>query len=76
MAFEDSAVLCRYLRKIRGTNPTKAAIETLLKDFEKERLPRVRRIWDDQWDRAEKVYKNIQAEPWSKEFSDWVFNGV
>ena len=76
MAFEDSAVLCRHLREIRGTNPTKAVIETLLKDFEKERLPRVRRIWDDQWDRAEKVYKNIQAEPWSKEFSDWVFNGV
>ena len=80
MAFEDSVILCRVLKNLKnncsGSIPSKAAVEEALQEFENTRLPRIRRIWDDQWERSEKVYQNVQMEPWSKEFEEWVFNGV
>lgn len=80
MAFEDSVILCRVLKKLKeksnGAPPSKLAVEEALQEFENTRLPRVRKIWDDQWERSEKVYQNIEAGPWSKEFSEWVYNGV
>lgn len=80
MAFEDSVILCRVLKKFKeknnGSAPSKAAVEEALREFENTRLPRIRKIWDDQWERSESVYKNIEMEPWSKEFEEWVFNGV
>ena len=84
MAFEDSVVLCRVLRKLRislgdnfGKMPaSKGKIEEALRDFENTRLPRVRKLWWDQWERSERTYNNVRMEPWSKEFADWIFNGV
>lgn len=76
MAFEDSVILCRAFNKIRGAVPSKSAVEEALRNFENERLPRVRKLWNDQWTRSEATYRNEIMEPWSKEFSDWVFSGV
>ena len=80
MAFEDNVVLCRVLKKLKEEStdgaPSKASVEQALQDFENTRLPRIRKIWDDQWERSEKCYQNISMEPWAKEFEDWVFNGV
>lgn len=78
MAFEDSVILCRVLKKLkeRSTTRTKSAVEEALQEYENIRLPRVRQLWDDQWERSEKVYSNVAMTPWSKEFSDFIFNGV
>lgn len=80
MAFEDSVILCRVLKKLRddsrGAPPSKSEVESALQDFENTRLPRIRKIWDDQWERSECSYRNIEMEPWSEEFTEWVFNGV
>ena len=81
MAFEDAVVLCRCISKLfqkslPDMQPTKQQIEQVLKEYENTRLPRVRKLWYDQWDRSEKAYKNEVSEPWSKEFSDWVHTGV
>lgn len=75
MAFEDSVVLCRVLKELQVASD-KPAVQNVLNKFENIRLPRVRRMWDDQWDRSERFYKNEVVKPWSKEFQEWVFNGV
>jgi 2-polyprenyl-6-methoxyphenol hydroxylase-like FAD-dependent oxidoreductase len=78
MAFEDSVVLCRTLKKAKEDESLAlySSTEEVLRRYENERLPRIRKLWADQLERSEKVYKNELMEPWSKEFSDWVFNGV
>lgn len=80
MAFEDSSILCRVLKKLKEDNvgdpPSKEVVEQSLQEFENIRLPRVRKIWDDQWERSEKIYDNREMEPWSKEFAEWIFSGV
>lgn len=80
MAFEDAVVLCRTLRQHKEQNAaeflTSKSVECALRDFECSRLPRVRKLWKDQWERSEAAYKNIIMEPWSSEFSEWVFQGV
>ncbi|CAB9499096.1 heptyl-3-hydroxy-4(1H)-quinolone synthase [Seminavis robusta] len=81
MAFEDAVVLCRVLQKKFGSSkqdqaPTKTEIEQALQEYENTRLPRVRKLWVDQWERAEATYKNITVKPWDEEFSNWVFQGV
>jgi 2-polyprenyl-6-methoxyphenol hydroxylase-like FAD-dependent oxidoreductase len=80
LAFEDAVVLCRCLARIwtpAGTSPpTQQTMEQALHEFENIRLPRVRTIWDDQWERAERVYQNEVMEPWTPEFEKWVYEGV
>ena len=80
MAFEDSVILCRVLKKLKLKSnpapPSKSAVEEALKEFENTRLPRIRKIWNDQWERSESAYKNVEMEPWSEEYKEWVFNGV
>lgn len=79
LAFEDCVVLCRHLSasdesdagpKIAGC----AECEDFVSKFEEERLPRVKTIHDDQRLKAAAGAGN--AEPWSKEFSEWVYRGV
>jgi 2-polyprenyl-6-methoxyphenol hydroxylase-like FAD-dependent oxidoreductase len=79
MAFEDAIVLCRGLATILkpGESPSQQAIAAALQEFENMRLPRVRTIWDDQWERAERSYQNNEEmEPWSPDFAEWVYQGV
>ena len=81
MAFEDCAILCRVLETLKEKQcpgpTTKAEVERALQDYERQRLPRVRKLWKDQWDRSESSYNHkVRMEPWTPEFSEWVFNGV
>jgi 2-polyprenyl-6-methoxyphenol hydroxylase-like FAD-dependent oxidoreductase len=79
MAFEDAVVLCRCLANVltsTATSPTQQTIEQLIQEFENIRLPRVRKMWDDQWERAERTYQNVELEPWTPEFEKWVYEGV
>jgi 2-polyprenyl-6-methoxyphenol hydroxylase-like FAD-dependent oxidoreductase len=79
MAFEDAVMLCRTLAKAKsqGTLNDKAGVQRALAEFENCRIPRVRKIWVDEWERAEIVYKHKkQMEPWSDEYRAWVYNGV
>jgi 2-polyprenyl-6-methoxyphenol hydroxylase-like FAD-dependent oxidoreductase len=79
MAFEDSVMLCRALAKAKsqGTLNDKAGVNRALGEFENSRIPRVRKIWVDEWERAEIVYKHKkQMEPWSDEYRAWVYDGV
>jgi hypothetical protein len=75
MAFEDGVVLCRLLRD-PGLLADREATQELISKFENMRLPRVKRIWDDQWNRAERVYAGEKYEQWSKEYKAWVYMGV
>jgi 2-polyprenyl-6-methoxyphenol hydroxylase-like FAD-dependent oxidoreductase len=83
MAFEDSVMLCRALAnaKSQGTLNVKAGIQRALGEFENSRIPRVRKIWVDQWERAEMAYYNNkqnkkQLEPWSDDYRAWIYSGV
>lgn len=73
MAFEDCAVLCQMLIAARTEIDATASCNKFITDFEKARLPRVKRIHDDQRIRAE--LKSEQWSPWTPEFMDWVYNG-
>jgi 2-polyprenyl-6-methoxyphenol hydroxylase-like FAD-dependent oxidoreductase len=75
MAFEDGVVLCRLLRD-PSLLADREATQELISKFENMRLPRVKRIWDDQWNRAERVYAGEKYEQWSKEYKEWVYSGV
>lgn len=87
MAFEDNVVLCRVLKKFLEKDTTtgsstsllfkdKLCVEKVLQEYENTRLPRIRTMWIDQWDRAEKSYQNIVPDPWTNEFEEWVYQGI
>lgn len=88
MAFEDAVVLCRVLgsKDLRSTialsSPTEAdastctTVEELLGEFERTRLPRVKKIHDNQRSRYEARMKGGKVGPWSPEFKEWVNSGV
>ena len=80
MAFEDACVLVRSLKKkkkVERTNSTSLFLENiddLVLQFENERRPRVKRIHQDQAERALKQGKDWTR--WSDEFMEWVYSGV
>jgi 2-polyprenyl-6-methoxyphenol hydroxylase-like FAD-dependent oxidoreductase len=79
MAFEDSVMLCRALAKAKSQDSLndKAGVRQALAEFENSRIPRVRKIWVEQKERAERAYKkNAQMEPWSDEYRAWIYDGV
>jgi 2-polyprenyl-6-methoxyphenol hydroxylase-like FAD-dependent oxidoreductase len=80
MAFEDSVMLCRALAKAKSQDSLngKACMQQALREFENSRIPRVRNIWVDQWERAVMSYKKDMKpiEPWSDEYRAWVYKGV
>jgi len=59
---------------------TRASIETAVLEFENSRLPRVRTIWNDQWERAERAYKGdfkpSRTEEDELKYQAWVDKGV
>jgi len=77
-AFEDALVLCRTLQDMLTNNDeiTSESIATALRTFEATRLPRVKRIHDEQRIRYEKRMSGEKVGPPSKEFQDWVAKGV
>lgn len=75
MAFEDACVLVRMLSKEDGREESFLEdIKDLVLEFENERRPRVKRIHQDQAERAMKQGKDWRR--WSPEFMDWVYRGV
>ncbi|CAN0065890.1 unnamed protein product, partial [Heterosigma akashiwo] len=78
MAFEDAVVLSRILKK-KKNNSNKKRMPALLRKFEKERLPRVKRVYDNQFERYELQMSSTapqQRPPQSKEFLEWLSVGV
>lgn len=81
MAFEDAIVLCRLLgseevRSAIGSSTEAGLIEHVLGEFERTRLPRVKRMHDNQRLRYEARMKGGKVGPWSSEFKEWASSGV
>jgi len=74
MAMEDAVVLTRILRGgIRNSVP----VEEMLERFEKERLPRVKKVYDNQESRYNRRMKDgVRPGPQSEEFMNWLLSGV
>lgn len=83
VAFEDAVVLSRLLAKsaaMKSRHPNRNdndnTVVDALRQFEKQRLPRVRSISDDQTMRSESFYrKGASIPPWSDAYRDWIFAG-
>ena len=73
-AFEDAVVLSRTLRN--AFEEDSMSIEEALRQFETTRLPRVKRIHDDQRERYEKRMRGEPIGPMPKEFREWIEQGV
>ena len=74
MALEDCAVLCSMLKEASvDVLESTSSCNDLIRKFEEARLPRVKRIHDDQRIRAEQQGKKWTR--WTPEFMDWVYNG-
>mmetsp|Transcript_14200 Transcript_14200/g.21820 ORF Transcript_14200/g.21820 Transcript_14200/m.21820 type:complete len:385 (-) Transcript_14200:118-1272(-) len=77
MAFEDSVVLSRTLKALVFDLQEFSCCDDALRKFEKERLERVKVIWEDQWITAEAGYKNPEKiKPWTEEYRKWLYDGV
>lgn len=71
MALEDAVVLSRRLRE--KSEP----ISAMLRRFESERLPRVKRVYDNQYERyAARMEHGQRLGPQSEEFLEWLVAGV
>ncbi len=78
MAFEDAVVLCRLLKAKASALESRDGADGLVREFESSRFERVKRIWDNQWEISERVYKKGDNAPgmMTPEFREWVQNGV
>ena len=74
MAMEDAVVLTRILRDgIRNS----VSVEEMLERFEKERLSRVKKVYDNQESRYNRRMKDgVRPGPQSEEFLKWLLSGV
>eukprot|EP00978_Attheya_sp_CCMP212_P049582 scaffold685575_cov51-Attheya_sp.AAC.1 len=71
MALEDAVVLSRILKD------GKESLPVLLRRFESERLPRVKRVYDNQYERYDtRMRKGTRLDPQPQEFMDWLLAGV
>lgn len=76
LAFEDAALLARYIARSNTSSAT--SIEEQLRAFEKIRLPRCKSISNDQTIRAELSYKvGFGGVPsWDPAYEEWVQEGI
>jgi 2-polyprenyl-6-methoxyphenol hydroxylase-like FAD-dependent oxidoreductase len=51
-------------------------VANILQRFEAERLPRVTKIWNREWETAEEAYTTGAQAPFSQEYNDYVNDGV
>jgi 2-polyprenyl-6-methoxyphenol hydroxylase-like FAD-dependent oxidoreductase len=51
-------------------------VADVLQRFETERLPRVTKIWNREWEASETAYKTGAEAPFSQEYNDYVNAGV
>jgi 2-polyprenyl-6-methoxyphenol hydroxylase-like FAD-dependent oxidoreductase len=72
MALEDAVVLMRMLRDGKDDS-----VPALLRRFESERLPRVKRVYDNQYERYDiRMREGRSPGPQPQEFMDWLLAGV
>lgn len=83
LAFEDCVILLRKLRSITIKDENKdenkdynEKVCMALREYEKERLERVQKIWDNEWKIAESAYKGRERYVPTEEYTDWLFAGV
>lgn len=76
LAFEDAALLARYIAK--SNTSSAASIEEHLREFERIRLPRCKSISNDQTIRSELSYKvGFGGVPaWDPAYKEWVYGGI
>lgn len=74
MAMEDAVILTRILHDgIRNS----VSVEELLERFENERLPKVKKVYDNQESRYNRRMKDGERPgPQSEEFLNWLLSGV
>jgi 2-polyprenyl-6-methoxyphenol hydroxylase-like FAD-dependent oxidoreductase len=71
MALEDAVVLSRILKD------GKESLPVLLRRFESERLSRVKRVYDNQYERYDtRMREGKMLGPQPQEFIDWLLAGV
>lgn len=74
MAMEDAVVLTRILQNNADQD---VSIQDLLQTYESERLPRVKKVYDNQCERYDtRMQKGQRPGPQSQEFMDWLLAGV
>jgi hypothetical protein len=72
MALEDAVVLMRMLRDGKDDS-----VPALLRRFESERLPRVKKVYDNQYERYDiRMREGRNPGPQPQEFMDWLLDGV
>jgi 2-polyprenyl-6-methoxyphenol hydroxylase-like FAD-dependent oxidoreductase len=77
MAFEDAQLLCRKLKELDASSLSSyESICHTLRTFENERLPRVRKIWQTEWEIAESSYSNVGQPSLDSVYREWVFRGI
>lgn len=75
MAFEDCVVLCRELAVANNWRDFDRA-SALISRFETARVPRVSKIWKDEWERSESAYTGQRMPPATDEYMEWLHAGV
>mmetsp|Transcript_5046 Transcript_5046/g.7403 ORF Transcript_5046/g.7403 Transcript_5046/m.7403 type:complete len:87 (-) Transcript_5046:68-328(-) len=86
MAFEDSVLLCRKFGSEKASSSglnhddfsmTCKNVSTTLREFEKERLERVKIIWEDEWVATESnLGRGKEHKIWTDEYREWLFAGI
>lgn len=79
LAFEDGVVLCRALAAAATTTDwwkDPVSVAALIASFENARLPRVCKIWNDEWERSESAYTDQPMGPPTEEYTEWLHAGV
>lgn len=76
LAFEDCLILCRKVKgRMEQISESRKGCEHVMREFENERLPRVRKIADTEKKMSEASYTSKPITP-SEDYKEWVFNGV
>jgi 2-polyprenyl-6-methoxyphenol hydroxylase-like FAD-dependent oxidoreductase len=77
MALEDAVVLARILKRALEAQTAQQSIPSMLKEYERERRPRVKRVYDNQWDRyKQRMEQGKRIGPQDPEFLEWLFAGI
>jgi len=75
MAMEDALVLSRIIKNDGGQG--NETTQNILRQYESERMPRVKRVYDNQCERYDiRMKEGKRPGPQSKEFMDWLLAGV
>ena len=79
LALEDAVVLSRVLKdtSIQSNDSHHSHLPQLLRKFESQRLPRVKKVYDNQNERYEiRMGSGKNPGPQSSEFLNWLYQGV